>query len=384
MLFNIVSSHFVSKVYGYKESKKMIGGLEVYLLELCRLLLKEGHDVKVIEPGIEDKEYNFNGIRIRELKVLPSMLSNLRRYGSIRVLAEVSFNFRWTRGLDKNVDRIHLHSYRFAYPFGNERVTGTCHGVEWDLPIAPTPHQPLYRWYLRFTAKHAVQRLGKIAANDMAFIHFVQSEMPHYRHKIMYIPNFVNVNIFNPNVKPKFKDKRPVVLFPRRLDVLRGALLTVFAIQKLKKRYPNILCLMVGEGPHKSLVINKIKHLKLEDNIKLLGLYPHEEMPSIYRSADIVIIPSIGCEGTSLSCLEAMACEKPVVATRVGGLPDIVIDGFNGFLCYPDPESLAEKLSIYLEDKQLRKKHATIARKWVAKHFSLEVWQKRYKLFFNI
>jgi len=237
---------------------------------------------------------------------------------------------------------------------------------------------------MRLTAKYAVRRLGRIAANDMAFIHFIHSEMPHYRHKVMYIPNFVNTTMFNPNVKPKFIYKRPVILFPRRLDILRGALLTVFAIQKLKKRYPNILCLMVGEGPHKSSVINKIKLLKLEDNIKLLGLYPHKEMPSIYRSADIVIIPSIGCEGTSLSCLEAMACEKPVVATRVGGLPDIVIDGFNGFLCYPDPESLAEKISIYLEDKQLRKKHATIAREWVAKHFSLEVWQKRYKLFFDI
>jgi len=128
MLFNIVTYHFIRRISDYDGSTRLIGGGEVYLMELCKLLLREGHNVVVIEPGNENKEFVFGDIKVREVKSLSSE-SIIRRYGFVRVIEEINFDLKWMSGLDKNADRIHLHSYRLAYPFGNESMTGTCHGI---------------------------------------------------------------------------------------------------------------------------------------------------------------------------------------------------------------------------------------------------------------
>lgn len=77
-------------------------------------------------------------------------------------------------------------------------------------------------------------------------------------------------------------------------------------------------------------------------------------MPEVYRRADIVLVPTCYSEGTSLSCLEAMASGCAVIATNVGGLPELIINRFNGLLIAPEAEALAEALTQLIEQPELR------------------------------
>lgn len=123
-----------------------------------------------------------------------------------------------------------------------------------------------------------------------------------------------------------------------------------------------------------------VRKNNLRDNIKFIGHTDHfKDMPGLFAASDIVIIPSVSTEGTSLSCLEAMATQKPVIVTNVGGLPDIVIDRFNGLMAKPTPESLAKKLAVYLEDEQLMHKMALRGYEWVRKRHNYKLWCKRYR-----
>ena len=79
-----------------------------------------------------------------------------------------------------------------------------------------------------------------------------------------------------------------------------------------------------------------------------------DEMPKIYQNTDISLIPTIYAEGTSLSCLEAQSSGNIVIATNIGGLPNLIIDGYNGLLINPDAHSLMIALDRILADTNLQ------------------------------
>ncbi|WP_406678637.1 glycosyltransferase family 4 protein [Moorella sp. ACPs] len=104
---------------------------------------------------------------------------------------------------------------------------------------------------------------------------------------------------------------------------------------------------------------------------------PLEMMPEIYRQADIVLIPSRSTEGTSLAALEAMACGKPVIAGLAGGLSDIIIHGYNGYLIKPTVENLVAAIEDLALNKDKRKLMGRRARE-VAVTFDRKIWAERW------
>ena len=101
-------------------------------------------------------------------------------------------------------------------------------------------------------------------------------------------------------------------------------------------------------------------------------------MSGAYREADIALCPTVASEGTSLSCLEAMASGNAVIATNVGGLPQLVIDGYNGLLIAPEAGELREAMELLLDDGELRARLQENARQ-VSLSYSKKVWQKRWR-----
>src|SRR5690606_26952856 len=99
-----------------------------------------------------------------------------------------------------------------------------------------------------------------------------------------------------------------------------------------------------------------------------------DAMPDRYREADICVIPTVGSEGQSLACLEAMASGCAVVATRVGGLPELIRDGVDGLLCDPTPDSLADAVRRLVRDPALRLRLGAEARR-TAEQRSLLQWR---------
>ena len=103
------------------------------------------------------------------------------------------------------------------------------------------------------------------------------------------------------------------------------------------------------------------------------------DMASLYQSVDIAVIPTLGSEGTSLSCIEAMSCGLPVIATSVGGLNELIIDGYNGFKFDPNHHKLSEVIKYVAEDAELREKIGQRARETVVECFSKQRWRDKWR-----
>ena len=103
-----------------------------------------------------------------------------------------------------------------------------------------------------------------------------------------------------------------------------------------------------------------------------------DEMVEVYQNTDISVIPTLFSEGTSLSCLEAMACGNAVIATNVGGLPNLILNNFNGKLINPESKSLFNALIELIDDKSLRQVLSQNAVS-VSKTFAKENWDKEWR-----
>lgn len=104
---------------------------------------------------------------------------------------------------------------------------------------------------------------------------------------------------------------------------------------------------------------------------------PPHAMAEILRHMDIALIPTKGTEGTSLSCLEAMAAGCAVIASPVGGLTDLIIDGYNGLLVKPIPSDLIDAIELLINNCQLREQLGEKARE-TASAFSIERWREKW------
>jgi glycosyltransferase involved in cell wall biosynthesis len=118
-----------------------------------------------------------------------------------------------------------------------------------------------------------------------------------------------------------------------------------------------------------------VRALHLTDRVELLGARSSDDVLDIVRSADIAVLPSVVAddgqmEGVPVALMEALACEIPVVAPRLSGIPELVIDGNNGLLVEPgDPVALAEALEVLASDPDLRRRLGRAGRTHVLASF---------------
>jgi len=155
----------------------------------------------------------------------------------------------------------------------------------------------------------------------------------------------------------------------------KGMEYCVDAIAILKKRHKNIKLFIVGEGKRRADLERQIETLGLKEAVILLGL--RRDIPYILDICDIFVSASV-YESCSIAIIEAMAMEKPVVASPVGGMPEIIKDGFNGFfakLC--DAQDFARVIERLIVDKELRFKMGKLAREDVQKRFNSAGYARR-------
>jgi glycosyltransferase involved in cell wall biosynthesis len=118
--------------------------------------------------------------------------------------------------------------------------------------------------------------------------------------------------------------------------------------------------LIVGEGPDRAVLEAELRRLRLEDRVRLAG--EREDVPALLADADVFVLSSRS-EGLPVSVLEAMAAELPVVASRVGGVPELLVDGKTGFLVTPaSPPDLAAALARLIGDRDLRRRFGAVGR----------------------
>lgn len=168
-----------------------------------------------------------------------------------------------------------------------------------------------------------------------------------------------------------------VVVVLSRLVYEKGIDVFLKALPTLVREHPEILVVVAGEGPMKEELENLALSLKIQDHLRFLGYNHHPE--ELLAGSDLFVLPSRS-EGFGFSLLEAMAAGKAVVSTRVGGVPELVLDGETGLLVPPeDPYALAEAVKALLANRKRREEFGRNGRKRVTALFSEEEAKKKLK-----
>jgi glycosyltransferase involved in cell wall biosynthesis len=158
--------------------------------------------------------------------------------------------------------------------------------------------------------------------------------------------------------------------FAGRLIPGKGADHLIEAIVRAR-RTAHVTARIAGEGPERASLETLARTLLVEDRVEFCGLV--HDMPGFWRSVDVAVVPSAEfTEACPVTPLEAMACARPVIATRNGGLPELVLDGETGLLVErADTEGLADAFARYAEDPRLARMHGERARARVREHFNI-------------
>jgi sugar transferase (PEP-CTERM/EpsH1 system associated) len=151
----------------------------------------------------------------------------------------------------------------------------------------------------------------------------------------------------------------------------QATLIQAFALlcARFPQRRAGLRLAIVGDGPLRARLAQTAEQAGVADLVWFPGA--RNDIPDLMRSFDVFALSSIA-EGTPVTLLEAMACARPVVATAVGGIPEVVQDGVNGALApAANPQALADALARYVEDPALVALHGAAARDKIERHYSV-------------
>ena len=268
-------------------------------------------------------------------------------------------------------DLIHAHGLRGAW-------IGALAARRSGIPLVFTAHNLAPRnpgrvavWALRFTAAKS----AAIVAVSSAVADSLTPCCP--ESKIVVIPNGIDIALFDapPPRADIFRafdipDDLRVIVAVGRVAPEKGFAHLIDAAPKVLSRFPGACFVLAGDGPERQSLIGRIRQKGLEGRFFLVGRI--EDVPGLLAASDMVVIPSL-TEGHGLIALEAMAAGKPVVAARVGGLCETIIEGETGLLIAPgEPEAISDSILRLLWDESLRLRLGNAGRKRARQGYSIE------------
>jgi glycosyltransferase involved in cell wall biosynthesis len=147
---------------------------------------------------------------------------------------------------------------------------------------------------------------------------------------------------------------RAQLLFVGRLAGIKGELVLLDAMDRIRAARPDVMLTIVGDGPGRARLEARIATLGLENHVRLTGAQSQADVARWMAWADVFVLPSFA-EGLPIVLMEAMAARRAVVATRIAGIPELVEDGVNGFLvAASDVDALADRVERLLGDPDMR------------------------------
>ncbi|MGQ9648206.1 MAG: glycosyltransferase family 4 protein [Thermodesulfobacteriota bacterium] len=170
------------------------------------------------------------------------------------------------------------------------------------------------------------------------------------------------------------KDKK-VIGVVGRLRNEKGQATVLESMKRVIQELPDAVLIVIGDGPDRPYLEEMAKEFCLDSHVKWLGQKDHDEVLGLYRIMDVVVVPSV-FEGFGLTAAEAMAAGKPVVASNVDGLSEIVQGGVNGLLVPPgDKHALSKAITELLSDPEKTALMGSRGREFIRKNFSLELFR---------
>jgi N-acetyl-alpha-D-glucosaminyl L-malate synthase BshA len=192
---------------------------------------------------------------------------------------------------------------------------------------------------------------------------------------IEIVPNFVDADRFRPAPGERPLPEAPIVVHVSNFRPVKRVRDVVEVFARVRATRPARLRL-VGDGPDRAAVAARVTALGLDADVEFLG--ERVDLPAVLRDADLFVLPS-ETESFGLAALEAMACGVPVVASAVGGLPEVIPDGEVGALCpLGDVEAMAAAAIRILGDAELHRRLSRAARRLAESRYRIEPAVDRY------
>ena len=361
----------------------VVGGSEHYLADLTQALETDGHDVHWFvlaqqNPSVSATEHdNLRGSPSR-----PSPGKHVFRPGPsnrwVSILRRAAFYPALSRELAECIacvrpDVIHLHN-NYRYPFTilaamrGHRVVQTVHDY---CAIYPTAHCSRERSCAGRSVFAALRHgclTWKLLASEACLLYgrryldrrFVDAFIAPSRNLATHLERMGHANVSHvpnlrllPQAEPVPASSGQVVLYVGGLVEHKGVATLLAAFARLAGELPQASLWLVGDG----LAVDDLKAAVAKYGlcrVRFLGQRSPDELAGIYRQARVVVLPSLWLENAPLVAIEASAYGRALVASRVGGLPELVEDGRTGFLFgRGDIAGLAERLRPLLTDRDL-------------------------------
>lgn len=296
-------------------------------------------------------------------------------------------SMHWLYDFVKELKRLKidvLHTHLFTADLLG-RIGGRLAGVP---IVVSTIHAPS-TWKRSQRLKDRLRRLAdRYTANHVCDALFsISEQVSAYQVKYGGIDPTKLSSISNPIMINEYEDKKllrndtrailglnadqKVIINVASLKPVKGQTYLLQALQIVKVRHPNIRLLLVGDGDDKDTLMRVADTLGIMDNVIFLG--NRLDVPALLAATDLFVMPSLS-EGISIAILEAMASELPIVATSVGGNPDIIKDGVTGILVEPaDAAALATAIERLLNEGDYARTLAKSAKQYVKDHHDAEM-----------
>jgi len=376
------------KILFINNASSMHGGAETIITQLRSELEKKGHEVRVLAGNESSNGKIFADWQFRSFSNDSTLLKFLYICNPFAVWK------LWTILRQFKPDIIHMHNVSkaspFIYMFAKRYPTIlTIH----DLTVFdPTRFSDIIilKQYKRSLAGYFTNTLSfKLFLERIRFwlyrkfyksIRFTLTSSDFYRSCAQQSKLFTKVITLNNGISlQKVRSIRnwESILFIGRLEKTKGAHILLRAIPRILTKNSNLHLYIAGSGPEINNLKNLAKKLNITSVVQFLGYQSPKQITNLYQKTTIVIVPSLWPEPFGLVGVEAMSVGRPVIASRVGGIPEWLDDGKTGFLVDPgNSKQIAEKVIQLLSDKKLLEQMGRNARK-KAEQFSIEKYANK-------
>lgn len=360
------------------------GGSGVVATELGKALAARGHQVHFIAYSMPFRlGHVTENINFHEVNVNPYPLFEYPPY-SLALTSKMVDVVRYEK-----LDLLHMH---YAIPHATSAVLAreilakqnlhvpvvtTLHGTDITIVGQDPSFAPVVNYSIN--ESDGVTAVSEYLRRETCQYFSVEND-------IEVIPNFIDTRRFRRLNKQHFKqvlcpNGEKVVTHVSNFRPVKRATDVVEAFNLLLKEGLKLKLLLVGDGPDRMQAQRVATEYGINDHVRFLGKQePVEEILSI---ADVFMIPS-GSETFGLAALEAMACEVPVVASDIGGLPELVVEGETGYLCpLGDIDAFTDRAYRILTDEALHKRMADAGRQRAVKVFDTEHIVPHYESYYE-
>ncbi len=318
----------------------------------CRGLKKRGYEIKLVS-SVETELDDINTTVVKGSSKLSYFL-NRKRAAAI--------------ALRSKPDLVHVH---YAGGFG---LWGVASGINplvvsvWGADIIDLPANPLYKMSIKRTLKRA----DRITATSYFLKKTCRNLDTSFSDKTEVIPFGVEI----PEVVADMPDYNQVkICYLKRHIPKYGPDILLKALAEVKQKFGNIRLSLAGDGPMTAELKEITNELGLNENVDFVGFVRNEEVYSFIRRHHLMVMPSVmDSESFGVAAVETSACGRAVVASRIGGVPEVVIDGKTGILVEPEnPKALADAIITLAKDPAKCKKMGRAGYDYVKENYD---WEK--------